>query len=142
MVKYNLINFIDLNDVKNNKYRISITLILLIFIFIVSKIILYISEINRIEQYVDKHNIKEDRTIENSSNATILKQVNEVYSIIGYSNIDEYICINDYIEIQGRCTNIDILDSIANIDNISNYSIENLKRENEHYLFRVKYKIG
>lgn len=135
-------NFIDSNNLKNNKYRISTIIILLMFIFIVSKIILYISEINRIEQYIDKHNIKENKKIENSSNTTILKQVKDIYSIIGYNNIDEYICINDYIEIKGKCTNIDILDSITNVDNITNYSIENLKRENEYYIFRVKYKIG
>ena len=103
---------------------------------------LYILEINRIEQYIDKHDIKENKTIENKLNTTILKQVKDIYSIIGYSNIDEYICMNNYIEIQGKCKNIEILDSITNIDNIKNYSIENLKRENEYYIFRVKYEIG
>ena len=142
MVNYNLINFIDSNDVRNNRYKIIVFVILLMFIFIISKLMLYILEINRIEQYIDKHDIKENKTIENKSSTTILEQVKDIYSIIGYSNIDEYICMNNYIEIQGKCTNIDILDSITNIDNIINYSIENLKKENEYYLFRVKYEIG
>ena len=142
MVNYNLINFIDSNDIRNNRYKIIVVVILLMFIFIISKLILYILEINRIEQYIDKHDIKENKTIENKLNTTILKQVKDIYSIIGYSNIDEYICMNNYIEIQGKCKNIEILDSITNIDNIKNYSIENLKRENEYYIFRVKYEIG
>lgn len=142
MVNYNLINFIDSNDIRNNKYKIIVVVILLMFIFIISKLMLYILEINRIEQYIDKHDIKENKTIENKLNTTILKQTKDIYSIIGYSNIDEYIFMNNYIEIQGRCTNIEILDSITNIDNIINYSIENLKRENEYYIFRVKYEIG
>ncbi len=142
MVNYNLINFIDSNDVRNNRYKIIVFVILLMFIFIISKLMLYILEINRIEQYIDKHDIKENKTIENKSSTTILEQVKDIYSIIGYSNIDEYICMNNYIEIQGKCTNIDILDSITNIDNIINYSIENLKKENEYYIFRVKYEIG
>lgn len=142
MVNYNLINFIDSNDARNNRYKIIVFVILLMFIFIISKLMLYILEINRIEQYIDKHDIKENKTIENKSSTTILEQVKDIYSIIGYSNIDEYICMNNYIEIQGKCTNIDILDSITNIDNIINYSIENLKKENEYYIFRVKYEIG
>lgn len=142
MVNYNLINFIDSNETRNNRYKIIIGVILLMFIFIISKLMLYILEINRIEQYIDKHGIKENKTIENKLNTTILKQAKDIYSIIGYSNIDEYIFMNNYIEIQGKCTNIDILDSITNIDNIINYSIENLKRENEYYIFRVKYEIG
>lgn len=142
MANYNLINFIDSNDVRNNRYKIIVFVILLMFIFIISKLMLYILEINRIEQYIDKHDIKENKTIENKSSTTILEQVKDIYSIIGYSNIDEYICMNNYIEIQGKCTNIDILDSITNIDNIINYSIENLKKENEYYIFRVKYEIG
>ncbi len=142
MVNYNLINFIDSNDIRNNRYKIIVVVILLMFIFIISKLMLYILEINRIEQYIDKHDIKENKTIENKLNTTILKQVKDIYSIIGYSNIDEYICMNNYIEIQGKCKNIEILDSITNIDNIKNYSIENLKRENEYYIFRVKYEIG
>lgn len=142
MVNYNLINFIDSNDIRNNRYKIIVVVILLMSIFIISKLMLYILEINRIEQYIDKHDIKENKTIENKLNTTILKQAKDIYSIIGYSNIDEYICMNNYIEIQGKCTNIEILDSITNIDNIINYSIENLKRENEYYIFRVKYEIG
>ena len=138
MVNYNLINFIDSNDVRNNRYKILVIVILAMFIFIISKLMLYILEINRIEQYIDKHDIKENKTIENKSSTTILEQVKDIYSIIGYSNIDEYICMNNNIEIQGKCTNIDILDSITNIDNIINYSIENLKRENEYYIFKVK----
>ncbi len=142
MVNYNLINFIDSNDIRNNRYKIIVIAILLMSIFIISKLMLYILEINRIEQYIDKHDIKENKTIENKLSTTILKQAKDIYSIIGYSNIDEYICMNNYIEIQGKCTNIDILDSITNIDNVINYSIENLKRENEYYIFRVKYEIG
>lgn len=142
MVNYNLINFIDSNDIRNNRYKIIVISILLMSIFIISKLMLYILEINRIEQYIDKHDIKENKTIENKLSTTILKQAKDIYSIIGYSNIDEYICMNNYIEIQGKCTNIDILDSITNIDNVINYSIENLKRENEYYIFRVKYEIG
>ncbi len=131
MKNYNLTNFIDSNNEKSNKYRIFIIIILAVSIFIGIKMKLCISEINQIEEYIDKHNIKENKIIENSSNTTILKQVKDIYSIIGSNNIDEYICINNNIEVKGKCINIDILDSIKRMDNITNYSIENIKRENE-----------
>ncbi|HSQ88772.1 hypothetical protein [Romboutsia sp.] len=69
-----------------------------------------------------------------------LNQIEYMYSLFGASNINEMIILNDDVQIQGKCTDLNILYDIKNMDIVKKSSVNNIKKEGDYYMFTLKYQ--
>lgn len=142
MKKYKLLNFKENKITKNHSikdYKI-ITILCIVLLFI--KLTLSIIEIKELELYVSKENILNQELVkETIQDKSLINHVKSIYSYIGYSNISEFTYMNNKIEVKGICMNLNVLDKIKSLEDVLDYSVENIQKEDDTYKFKVRYKV-
>ncbi|MBO3444687.1 hypothetical protein [Clostridium sp. CCUG 7971] len=142
MKRYKLVNFLDNSSIQDRTYNTYKLLALFIISLIIIKLFLYFSPIKHLENNVSKIQVNNNEETAKEYNNLNFSQIKRIYSIIGYSNVDELVAIENNIEIKGKCNNLRALESIKDIDIIKDYSIENVIKENDYYNFKIRCKIG
>lgn len=142
MKRYKLVNFLDNSSIQDRTYNTYKLLALFIISLIIIKLFLNFSPIKDLENNVSKIQVNNNEETAKEYNNLNFSQIKRIYSIIGYSNLDELVAIENNIEIKGKCSNLRALESIKDIDIIKDYSIENVIKENDYYNFKVRCKIG
>lgn len=142
MKKYKLLNFKENKITKTHSikdYKI-ITILCIVLLFI--KLTLSIIEIKELELYVSKENILNQELVkETIQDKSLINHVKSIYSYIGYSNISEFTYMNNKIEVKGICMNLNVLDKIKSLEDVLDYSVENIQKEDDTYKFKVRYKV-
>ena len=64
------------------------------------------------------------------------------FNLIGKENINRILVDNSGIEIEGECNNLDILEQLRNKSNSSYFSINSLLKQDNKYIFNLKYNTG
>lgn len=142
MKRYKLVNFLDNSSIQDRTYNTYKLLALFIISLIIIKLFLNFSPIKDLENNVSKIQVNNNEETAKEYNNLNFSQIKRIYSIIGYSNLDELVAIENNIEIKGKCSNLRALESIKDIDIIKDYSIENVIKKNDYYNFKVRCKIG
>lgn len=142
MKRYKLVNFLDNYSTQDRTYNTYKLLALFIIFLIIIKLFLNFSEIKDLENNVSKIQVNNNEETVREYNNLNFSKIKRIYSIIGYSNVDELVAIENNIEIKGKCNNLRALESIKDIDIIKDYSIESVIKENDYYNFKIRCKIG
>lgn len=142
MKRYKLVNFLDNSSIQDRTYNIYKLLALFIISLIIIKLFLNFSPIKDLKNNVSKIQVNNNEKTAKEYNNLNFSQIKSIYSIIGYSNVDELVVIENNIEIKGKCSDLRDLESIKDIDIIKDYSIENVIKENDYYNFKIRCKIG
>lgn len=142
MKRYKLVNFLDNSSIQDRTYNTYKLLALFIISLIIIKLFLNSSATKDLENNVSKIQVNNNEETAKEYNNLNFSQIKRIYSIIGYSNLDELVAIENNIEIKGKCSNLRALESIKDIDIIKDYSIENVIKENDYYNFKIRCKIG
>lgn len=142
MKRYKLVNFLDNYSTQDRTYNTYKLLALFIILLIIIKLFLNLSPIKDLENNVSKIQVNNNEETVREYNNLNFSKIKRIYSIIGYSNVDELVAIENNIEIKGKCNNLRALESIKDIDIIKDYSIESVIKENDYYNFKIRCKIG
>ncbi|MGX4601392.1 hypothetical protein [Faecalimicrobium sp. JNUCC 81] len=142
MKRYKLVNFLDNYSTQDRTYNTYKLLALFIICLIIIKLFLNFLDIKDLENNVSKIQVNNNEETAKEYNNLNFSKIKRIYSIIGYSNVDELVAIENNIEIKGKCNNLRALESIKDIDIIKDYSIESVIKENDYYNFKIRCKIG
>ncbi|WP_042276007.1 hypothetical protein [Faecalimicrobium dakarense] len=137
MKRYKLVNFLEDYSIKDRTHNIYKLIALFILSLIIIKLLIDFSSIKDLENNITKNQVNTNEVIIKDYDNLNLSQIKTIYSIIGYSNVDELVAIENNIEIKGKCNNLRALESIKDIDIIKGYSIENIAKENDYYNFKL-----
>ena len=137
MKKYKTIDFIKLHNhnIKNikNIYIIA-SLIILIVVYKVN-----------INIYNKETVVNEDIDInEELSKSTYINfdNIKLISNLIGKENISRILVDNSGLEVEGECNNLDILEQLRTKSKSSYFSINNISKSDNKYIFNLKYNIG
>ena len=137
MKKYKTIDFIKLHNhnIKNikNIYIIASLIIL---------IVVYKFNMNI---YNKETIVNEDIDInEELSKSTYINfdNIKLVFNLIGKENISRILVDNSGLEVEGECNNLDILEQLRTQSKSSYFSINNISKLDDKYIFNLKYNIG
>lgn len=140
MKKVKSINF--LNEKKKTDKIFILTFLLLIYLLVFQGVS-YVNTIKNLEYEVDqmKMSLENNKVNEVSEikKSTVLDNTNEVYDLLGSSNIKRIYINNNKVEVEAKCEDLKVLDELKEIRNISVSNIE--KKEND-YIFKAIYEIG
>lgn len=142
MRKKALINFFK-EEKREEKY-FKCTVIILIYLLIFQSYI-SIKSINNL-----KEEINNTKTIVQSNVAqkvekkksTLVNDTNEIYNLLGFSNVERLSVENNKVSIEGKCKSLEILDKLKSMDNIKNFSVTNVENKNNKLYFHAIYEIG
>ncbi|EGT5472951.1 TPA: hypothetical protein KOS69_000958 [Clostridioides difficile] len=140
------INF--LNGFKKTKpcnkiYKIIIVLILTCILF---KSFMYVKSINELEDYISQNKLVDkskntlpttDKTREKFSKIK-LNEIKKIYETIGINSITKISIDKNKLEIEGVCSDLDVLNNLRKIKCIKYYYIDSIVRDGEYYRFRIK----
>ncbi len=142
MKKYKLLNFKENKITKNHSIKGYKIVTILCIVLLLIKLTLSIIEIKELELYVSKENILNQELVkETIQDKSLINHVKSIYSYIGYSNISEFTYMNNKIEVKGICMNLNVLDKIKSLEDVLDYSVENIQKEDDIYKFKVRYKV-
>ena len=137
MKKYKTIDFIKLHNhnIKNikNIYIIA-SLIILIVVYKVNMNIYNKETI--VNEYIDINEELAKSTYINFDNIKL------VFNLIGKENITSILVDNSGLEVEGECNNLDILEQLRTKSKSSYFSINNISKLDDKYIFNLKYNIG
>ena len=143
MKKYETLNFFEENNNISIYIRRLLTLCIIIFTFL--NLSVNTIKLRKLESNIN-HN-----EVENVSNDEVeyvqeknidLDQIKFIYSLFGVSNINEMTILKDNVQVQGKCTDLNILEEIKNNDNVKNSSLDSITKEGDSYIFKLKYQTG
>jgi type IV pilus assembly protein PilN len=143
MKKYETLNFFEENN--NRSIYISRLLMLCIIIFTFLNLSVNTIKLRRLESNINHHEIENacNDEVEYVQEKNIdLNQVKFMYSLFGVSNINEMTILKDNVQVQGKCTDLNILEEIKNNDNIKKSSLDSITKEDDSYIFKLKYQTG
>lgn len=130
----------------NKVYKIIIVLILTCILF---KSFMYVKSINELEDYISQNKLvdKSKHTISTTDKTreNFLKiKLNEIkiYETIGINSITRIWIDKNKLEIEGVCSDLDVLDNLRKIKYIKYYYIDSIVRDGEYYRFRIKSQMG
>ena len=137
MKKYKTIDFIKLHNhnIKNikNIYIIA-SLIILIVVYKVN-INIYNKE-TVVNEDIDINKELSKSTYINFDNIKL------IFNLIGKGNISRILVDNSGLEVEGECNNLDILEQLRTKSKSSYFSINNISKSDDKYIFNLKYNIG
>lgn len=142
MKKYETLNFFDGN---NRSIYINRLLILSIIIFTFLNLSVNTIKLRRLESNINHYeveNVSSDEVEYVQEKSIDLDQIKFIYSLFGASNINEMTILKDDVQVQGKCTDLNILEGIKNKDNVKNSSLDSITKEDHFYTFRLKYQTG
>ena len=137
MKKYKTIDFIKLHNhnIKNIKMiYIIASLIILIVVYKVNMNIYNKETI--VNEYIDINEELAKSTYINFDNIKL------VFNLIGKENISRILVDNSGLEVEGECNNLDILEQLRTKSKSSYFSINNISKLDDKYIFNLKYNIG
>lgn len=146
MKKYKCVNFFE----KDKKEKINIKLysivVVVIIIYLLTNIYSNLNNVKDLQMYIDENkdysqeiipvmSYQEPRVID-------INKIREIYSKLGKDNIITIIYNSSEIEVEGKCIELNILNSIKESQYIDNMSINKIKKEGEAYIFNVSYRLS
>lgn len=141
MKKYKTLNFFD---EYNNKFTyINKLAVLSILVFILLNLSVHIIKLRKLESDIIYHkaeNMVSDEVEYTQEKSIDLDQIKFIYSLFGTSNINEMTILNDDVQIQGKCTDLNILYNVKNMDTVKKSSIDSITKKGDYYTFRLKYQ--
>ncbi|MGL4911561.1 MAG: hypothetical protein ACRC3Y_03935 [Romboutsia sp.] len=146
MKKYKSINFLEKD--KKEKKNIKLYSIAIITVIAYLTVIIYndLNNIKDLQSYIDENKDYEQEVIPVMSYeepSTIdMNIVREIYSKLGEGNIIYIVSNNSEIEVEGKCIDLNILNSIKKSQYVSSMSINKIKKEGEAYIFNVSYSLS
>lgn len=137
MKKYKALNFFE-----DNKYDFINKLALLsIFVFIFLNLLIHLTNLKALKSEIannETHNITTNKVEEIKEVDT--NNIKLIYSMFGSENIDEMKLSNKNIEVRGKCSDLNLLYDIEDIELIKNASVDSIKKEENYYMFRLEYQ--
>lgn len=137
MKKYRTLNFFE-----DNKYDFINKLALLsIFVFIFLNLLIHLTNLKALKSEIannETHNITTNKVEETKEVDT--NNIKLIYSMFGCENIDEMKLSNENIEVRGKCSDLNLLYDIEDIELIKNASVDSIKKEENYYMFRLEYQ--
>lgn len=147
MKKYKTINFLEKNKKSNKKTKLFNIAIMITLVYVGSKIYYSLSEIQKLENYIEKNDNNEFwDTIPVMSYEDTFKmdfsKIQKIYNKLGKENIISLKVNDSNIEVEGKCINLDIINSVKEYEYIKGMSVNRIKKEGGAYIFNVSYRIG
>ena len=135
------INF--LNGFKKTKpcnkiYKIIIVLILTCILF---KSFMYVKSINELEDYISQNKLvdKSKHTLPTTDKTREkFSKIKQIYETIGINSITKISIDKNKLEMEGVCSDLDVLNNLRKIKYIKYYYIDSIVRDGEYYRFRIK----
>lgn len=147
MKKYKTINFLEKNKKSNKKTKLFNIAIMITLVYVGSKIYYSLSEIQNLENYIEKNDNNELwDTIPVMSYEDTFKmdfsKIQKIYNKLGKENVISLKVNDSNIEVEGKCINLDIINSVKEYEYIKGMSVNRIKKEGGAYIFNVSYRIG
>lgn len=142
MKRYKLINFLKEENHEEKYFKFIVIVLVYLLIF---QIYININTIDNLKEEINNTKlVTQSKQIAEPEikNSTLMRDMNDIYDLIGFSNIDR-IHIEKYkVNIEGRCKNLKILNQLKSMDNIKNFSIASVENKNNKLYFHVMYEMG
>ena len=135
MKKYKTIDFIKLYTPNRKNVKIVYILVALIMVIGVYKV--NMNQKRNTKIYNEETVLDENIDITESDEESIyinFDNIKVAFNLIGEENSG--------IEIEGECNNLDILEQLRNKSNSSYFSINSLLKQDNKYIFNLKYNTG
>lgn len=137
MKKYKTIDFIKLYNPTRKNIKIIYILVPLIMVIGVYKVKMNIyNKETVVDENIDINENYEKSTYINFDNIKV------VFNLIGKENISKILVDNSGVEVEGECNNLDILEQLRTKSKSSYFSINNISKLDNKYIFNLKYNIG
>lgn len=143
MKKYKTIDFIKLYTPNRKNVKIVYILVALIMVIGVYKV--NMNQKRNTKIYNEEAVLDENIDITESDEESIyinFDNIKVAFNLIGKENINRILVDNSGIEIEGECNNLDILEQLRNKSNSSYFSINSLSKQDNKYIFNLKYNTG
>lgn len=143
MKKYKTIDFIKLYTPNRKNVKIVYILVALIMVIGVYKV--NMNQKRNTKIYNEESVLDENIDITESDEESIyinFDNIKVAFNLIGKENINRILVDNSGIEIEGECNNLDILEQLRNKSNSSYFSINSLSKQDNKYIFNLKYNTG
>lgn len=143
MKKYKTIDFIKLYTPNRKNVKIVYILVALIMVIGVYKV--NMNQKRNTKIYNEEAVLDENIDITESDEESIyinFDNIKVAFNLIGKENINRILVDNSGIEIEGECNNLDILEQLRNKSNSSYFSINSLLKQDNKYIFNLKYNTG
>lgn len=143
MKKYKTIDFIKLHT--PNRKNIKIVYILVALIMVIGVYKVNMNQKRNTKIYNEETVLDENIDITESDEESIyinFDNIKVAFNLIGKENINRILVDNSSIEIEGECNNLDILEQLRNKSNSSYFSINSLLKQDNKYIFNLKYNTG
>ncbi len=143
MKKYKTIDFIKLHT--PNRKNIKIVYILVALIMVIGVYKVNMNQKRNTKIYNEETVLDENIDITESDEESIyinFDNIKVAFNLIGKENINRILVDNSGIEIEGECNNLDILEQLRNKSNSSYFSINSLLKQDNKYIFNLKYNTG
>ena len=143
MKKYKTIDFIKLHT--PNRKNIKIVYILVALIMVIGVYKVNMNQKRNTKIYNEETVLDENIDITESDEESIyinFDNIKVAFNLIGEENINQILVDNSGIEIEGECNNLDILEQLRNKSNSSYFSINSLLKQDNKYIFNLKYNTG
>ncbi len=142
MKKYKTLNFLE-----DNKYDFINKLVLFsVFAFIFLNLLIHLTNLKELKSEIAETQIAKNE-IQNTTTEKVekIKEVDTnniklIYSMFGAENIDEMKLSNENIEVRGKCSDLNLLYDIEDVELIKNASVDGIKKEDNYYMFRLEYQ--
>lgn len=143
MKKYKTIDFIKLYT--PNRKNVNIVYILVVLIMVIGVYKVNMNQKRNTKIYNEEAVLHENIDITESDEESIyinFDNIKVAFNLIGKENINRILVDNSGIEIEGECNNLDILEQLRNKSNSSYFSINSLSKQDNKYIFNLKYIAG
>ena len=143
MKKYKMINFISKDkQLENIKNILTLAVVTVIFVG-VNNVINNKEEIQANDDMEVFEEINEYEEINQVSNIYVnFKPIKLAYDIIGKENITKILYEGNNLDIEGTCENLNLLEKFRNESNCTDFSINNISKTNNGYLFNLNCSLG
>lgn len=144
MKKVKTINFLEGDRSQEKLFKCTIIILLYLSAFqsyrLINQIITLQEEIEHIKNISQEEAIKVSN-MENK-NITLMKDINAIYTLLGFSNVERLYMENNMVNIEGKCSDLKVLDELKEMENINNLSVNSVEKKGQKYSFQVMYEIG
>lgn len=143
MKKYKTIDFIKLYT--SNRKNVKIVYILVALIMVIGVYKVNMNQKRNTKIYNEETVLDENIDITESDEESIyinFDNIKVAFNLIGKENINRILVDDSGIEIEGECNNLDILEQLRNKSNSSYFSINSLLKQDNKYIFNLKYNTG
>lgn len=146
MKKYKTINFLEKDKKEKQNIKLYSITIIAVIVYLTATVYNNLNNIEDLQTYIDENKDYNQEVIPVMSYeepSTIdMNRVREIYSKLGKDNIISLVSNNSQIDVEGKCIDLNSLNSIKESQYINSMSINKIKKEGDAYIFNVSYKLG